>query len=122
MRDTCLWCHARTLVIISCEVSMTGGVPLSRDGFALSDAKQQDTTAEIVQCTTCQGYQTIRYEDYSTFDGNTECSDPSTFDYPGHNCYYNDQVCGCQCQGCIDETEPRCVECNAILEDGRCPL
>lgn len=36
---------------------------------------------------------------------------------PGdHVCRDNDIVCGCRCEGCVDETEPRCDRCNAVLE------
>lgn len=38
-----------------------------------------------------------------------------------HKCYDDDLVCGCWCDGCVDETEPRCEHCNSILEDGKCP-
>lgn len=38
-----------------------------------------------------------------------------------HNCFNDDQVCGCRCDKCIDLTEPRCDKCNVVLEDGICP-
>ena len=117
MRDTCSQCHSHTLELLSCDL-ITRGVFLTPDGFALSDATAQDTDNEIFQCSTCQAYQVIVYADYPSFEGDETCSDP-----PGHTCRDNDVVCGCQCDGCIDETEPRCIECNAVLlESGRCPL
>ena len=38
-----------------------------------------------------------------------------------HDCYNQDQVCGCRCSSCIDLTEPRCNRCNAVLAHGACP-
>ena len=38
-----------------------------------------------------------------------------------HQCYDENQICGCWCKDCIDLTEPRCPRCNSILEKGVCP-
>ena len=38
-----------------------------------------------------------------------------------HQCYDDNQPCGCWCKDCNDLTEPRCPRCNSILEKGACP-
>ena len=121
MRYTCEHCHAATLEVISLRITQMTRVQLGPDGFALGDAKQCDTEDEITQCTTCQAYGTINHDEYPEFTGDEVCQDP--YDN-NHQCRDNDITCGCQCEGCIDETEPRCVECNAVLDEqtGRCPL
>lgn len=39
-----------------------------------------------------------------------------------HNCFNTDQPCGCRCDDCRDDTEPRCNTCNDVLDrKGACP-
>lgn len=35
-----------------------------------------------------------------------------------HTCRENDIVCGCRCDGCADDGEPRCDRCNVVKEAG----
>ena len=62
MIDTCRHCHSQTLEVSSCRVTMTG-VKLTVNGFFFGDAQTQDTDSEIVYCTTCKTYDTLRYEE-----------------------------------------------------------
>jgi hypothetical protein len=38
-----------------------------------------------------------------------------------HNCFSTDQPCGCRCDDCRDDTEPRCDVCNQLINArGQC--
>jgi len=38
-----------------------------------------------------------------------------------HRCFNTDQPCGCQCDDCRDDTEPRCDVCNQLINtQGQC--
>ena len=32
-----------------------------------------------------------------------------------HRCFNTDQPCGCRCDDCRDDTEPRCDICNGLI-------
>lgn len=89
------------------------GVYITQYGFDLSGATEIDTQDETVWCGTCD-YEGPLDSDAPTFDDDSTCQTGE------HGCRDGDQVCGCRCDSCEDETEPKCNVCNAILEDGDC--
>ena len=42
-------------------------------------------------------------------EGRPVCQDGS------HDCFNTGQPCGCRCDDCRDDTEPRCWECNGLI-------
>jgi len=42
-------------------------------------------------------------------EGRLVCQDGS------HDCFNTDQPCGCRCDDCRDDTEPRCDICNGLI-------
>lgn len=44
-----------------------------------------------------------------------QADDHWTCDSGDHVCRDNDIVCGCRCDGCADDGEPRCDRCNVLM-------